>query len=67
MEKLFEITWNSLALISVGFNSPRLASIFEGKFENGWYSFNQKLSSSKCLAGLPRGLFTQILVFIPDK
>jgi hypothetical protein len=55
LERIFAI----LNLISDGFNSPRLASIFKGKFENGWFSSNQKLSSFKFLVGLPRGLFTR--------
>ncbi len=30
-------------LIIIGPNSPRLASIFGGKFENGWFSSNKKI------------------------
>jgi len=35
-----------IILISFGFNSLRLAWIFGGKFENRWFSSNEKLSSS---------------------
>jgi hypothetical protein len=51
LERIFAIP----NLISFGFNSPRLASIFRGKFKNGWVSSNKKFSSDGCLVGLPRG------------
>src|SRR5680860_866529 len=58
--------FKSKNLISIWFNSPRLASFFRGKFENGWFSSTQKIYSSKCLVGLPRGLFTLEKVLNPE-